>query len=834
VFGRHGSAPIDTDIVSEQFTTLAEAVSAAGNQSLNAYGIASGFLRIAVERMANAIKKISVQRGHDPSEFTLCCFGGAGGQHACHVADALGVEKILIHPLAGVLSAYGMGLADLRTFRQSSIEMPLTPACDEILASEFKVLESEASKYLRRQGADTVSIEFQRRVRLRAEGTDTALEISWSEANEAMATDFRAAHFSQFGFDADYTSLVIASVQLEAIAPVLKSRETAWQCWDGPLEATCYRSIWFDDAWRTTPVYQRERIPCGDLISGPAVIVENNATTIVEPQWQGEIDQHGHLLISRLRPRDTTEKLGTRRDPVMLEIFNSLFMHIAEQMGVVLERTAHSVNIKERLDFSCAVFDACGDLIANAPHMPVHLGSMGESISTVLQQRDRPMRAGDVYMLNAPYNGGTHLPDITVVTPVFDDRGDEVIFTVASRAHHADVGGISPGSMPATSLSIEEEGILFDNVTLVKDGRFREQHIRTLLGRQPFPARNPDQNIADLKAQIAANAKGVTELSHLVEHYGLDAVRAYMDHIKANAEECVQEAIACLSDGSSSIELDTGERVCVSVSIDPTQKTATVDFAGTSPMSPNNFNAPASIARAAVLYVFRALVKNDIPLNAGCMKPIIIRLPKKSLVDPSYPAAVVAGNVETSQCITDALLAALGACAGAQGTMNNFTFGNDDYQYYETLCGGAGAGPEFDGATAVHTHMTNSRLTDPEVLEWRYPVRVEQFRIRERSGGGGRHKGGDGVIREIRFLEEMEASILSNRRRLPPKGLNDGEDGQPGRNYLIRGSGEVEELGATAEVKLAKGDRFIIETPGGGGYGSAADKTADNEELPAD
>jgi 5-oxoprolinase (ATP-hydrolysing) len=560
-------------------------------------------------------------------------------------------------------------------------------------------------------------------------------------------------------------------------------------------------------------------LPCGQPIPGPAIIVEDNATTIIEPAWQGEIDDRGHLVISRLMPKPTMERLSTQRDPIMLEVFNNLFMHIAEQMGIVLERTAHSVNIKERLDFSCAVFDADGELIANAPHMPVHLGSMGESIQAVLQQRDARIRPGDVYMLNAPYNGGTHLPDITVVTPVFDDSGDRIIFTVASRAHHADIGGVAPGSMPANSRSIEEEGILFDNILLVRGNELQEHKIRGLLERQPYPARNPNQNIEDLKAQIAANAKGVRELENLVEHFSLRVVHAYMDHIKANARECVEDAIVNLSDGRSVIELDTGERICVAVTIDTAGRSAIVDFSGTSPVSASNFNAPASIARAAILYVFRTLVKNDIPLNAGCMRPITVRLPTACLVNPHYPAAVAAGNVETSQCITDGLLIALNACAAAQGTMNNFTFGNDRYQYYETICGGAGAGRNFDGTSAVHTHMTNSRLTDPEVLESRYPVRVEQFKIRRGSGGTGLHNGGDGVIRELRFLEAMDAAILSNRRRIAPTGICGGGDGQVGRNYLIRSSGRIEELGATAEVKLAPGDRFVIETPGGGGYG---------------
>lgn len=821
VFGQMGDEPIDSEVVVEKFAALADTVTDATGRSVSAQELASGFLRITVERMANAIKQVSVQRGHDVTKFTLVCFGGAGGQHACQVADALGLEQIFIHPLAGVLSAYGMGLADLRSLRQCTIEKPLTHACLKLLVREFVKLEQEAGEELRKQGSNAELIEFQRRVLLKAKGSDTTLKVPWSESPDSMTESFHSAHLDHFGFDAHHTPLIVAVLELEAIGTVPKTQEPLWHAWDGPLKATCKREIWFDGVPATTPIYHRERLPCGRSIRGPAIIVENNATTVIEPQWHGEIDTRGHLIISRLTPRTTMEQLSTRCDPIMLEVFNHLFMHIAEQMGVVLENTAHSVNIKERLDFSCAVFDPGGDLIANAPHMPVHLGSMGESIHTVLRQRDQPMRPGDVYMLNAPYNGGTHLPDISVITPIFDQQGDKVIFTVASRAHHADIGGMTPGSMPATSQSIEEEGILFDNVVLVKGNEFQERHIRELLGRRPFPARNPDQNINDLKAQIAANAKGVQELENLVERFGLRVVHAYMDHIKANAKECVQDAIVTLSDGRSLIELDTGDRICVSIKIDTAERTAVIDFSGTSATSTNNFNAPASVARAAVLYVFRTLVKRQIPLNAGCMIPITIRLPESSLVNPRYPAAVVAGNVETSQCITDALLAALNACAAAQGTMNNFTFGNDRYQYYETICGGAGAGPGFNGASAVHTHMTNSRLTDPEVLEWRYPVRVEEFRIREGTGGTGLYRGGDGVIRKIRFLEPMTAAILSNRRRISPAGLCGGGDGQPGRNYLIRSSGQVEDLGATAEVELAPGDCFVIETPGGGGYGLA-------------
>jgi len=565
-----------------------------------------------------------------------------------------------------------------------------------------------------------------------------------------------------------------------------------------------------------TPAYRREALLPGDKVRGPAIIAEANATTIVEPGWRAEVHASGTLLLTRMSRRARRERLGSDADPIMLEVFNNLFMHVAEEMGIVLEHTAHSVNIKERLDFSCALFAADGSLIANAPHIPVHLGSMGDSVQSIL--RSKKLVRGDAYLLNTPYNGGTHLPDLTVVTPVFD--GSKLRYFVASRAHHADIGGSTPGSMPPSSRTIEEEGVLFDGVRIVAAGELLESAVRALLARGPFPARNPDQNIADLKAQLAANARGALELERLVERFGVRTVERYMRHVQHNAAACVREAIASLRDGRFTVELDGGERISVAVAISPDRRRATVDFSGTSPASAGNFNAPSSIVRAAVLYVFRTLVQQNIPLNAGCLEPLSIVLPEGSLLDPRYPAAVVAGNVETSQCITDALLAALDACAGAQGTMNNFTFGNARHQYYETLCGGAGAGPGFDGASAVHTHMTNSRLTDPEVLEQRYPVRIVRFAIRRGSGGAGRRRGGDGVVREVEFLEPMQAAILSNRRRVAPLGLAGGSPGACGRNYVLRSDGRVEELPATAAVELGAGDRFVIETPGGGGYGA--------------
>jgi 5-oxoprolinase (ATP-hydrolysing) len=772
--------------------------------------------------MANAIKQISVQRGHDVTRFALCCFGGAGGQHAAQVAEALGIRTVIIHPLAGVLSAYGIGVADVRVLRQIGAEAPLDGALAATAADRFAALAQGAVAALREQGADAAHMRLEHRLRVKIAGADTALPVAWrADASLAELTAaFRELHVKHFGFQvAAGTALVVESLELEAVVPgssdaPLREPERPAAARAKPIAR---RDVWCADQWRNVPVYDRAQLHAGTRITGPTLIVESNATTIVEPGWRAAIHANGTLIMTRMGRRTRRESLRREADPVMLEVFNNLFMHVAEEMGIVLENTAHSVNIKERLDFSCALFAADGSLIANAPHMPVHLGSMGDSVQTIL--RTKSLMPGDAYLLNTPYNGGTHLPDLTVVTPVFDAAGKKLRHFVASRAHHADVGGSTPGSMPPTSRSIDEEGVLFDGVRIVAGGELLEADVRRLLGSGRFPARNPDQNVADLKAQLAANARGVAELERLIARFGVRTVERYMRHVQSNAAACVRAAIARLRDGRSSVELDGGERICVAVTVDADRRRATIDFAGTSPASESNFNAPTSIARAAVLYVFRALVRESIPLNAGCLEPLTIVLPEGCLLDPRYPAAVVAGNVETSQCVTDALLAALDACAGAQGTMNNFTFGNARHQYYETICGGAGAGPGFAGASAVHTHMTNSRLTDPEVLEQRYPVRIRNFAIRRGSGGAGRWRGGDGVVREIEFLEPMQAAILSNRRRVPPAGLAGGAAGACGRNYVVRADGRREELAATAVVGLAAGDRFVIETPGGGGYG---------------
>lgn len=824
VFGPNGDEPLDVAAGRAKLEALAREVEAATRARQRPEELAAGFLRIAVERMANAIKQISVQRGHDVTRFALCSFGGAGGQHAAQVAEVLGIARVIVPPLAGVLSAYGIGVADVRVLRHASVEERLDDALAAALAMRFEPLAAAALEALRDQGADAARVRFERRVLAKVAGSDTALPVPWLEGDGRgeIAAAFAALHERHFGFrsSAD-AALVVESLELEAVVPGLDEPGTVPlpEPSAGRVKPSARRDVWCGHGWRNVPLYERARLPAGTRFLGPALIVETNATTVVEPGWRAEVHSSGTLLLTRTGKRAQRQALGRQADPVMLEVFNNLFMHVAEEMGIVLEHTAHSVNIKERLDFSCALFAADGSLIANAPHIPVHLGSMGDSVRSILESKK--LAPGDAYLVNSPFNGGTHLPDLTVVTPVFDERGRKLRYFVASRAHHADIGGRTPGSMPPASRSIDEEGVLFDGVQIVAGGELLETHLRELLARGPFPARNPDQNIADLKAQLAANARGIAELERLVARFGIRTVERYMRHVQENAAACVRAAVGSLRDGKSTVELDGGERIEVAVTVSDDRRRATIDFTGTSPASAGNFNAPSSIVRAAVLYVFRTLVRESIPLNAGCLEPLTIVLPPGSLLDPRHPAAVVAGNVETSQCVTDALLAAVGACAGSQGTMNNFTFGNARHQYYETLCGGAGAGPGFHGASAVHTHMTNSRLTDAEVLEQRYPVRIRRFAIRRGSGGAGRWHGGDGVVREIEFLEPMHAAILSNRRRVPPAGLNGGSPGACGRNYVLRADGRVEDLAATAAVELAAGDRFVIETPGGGGYGTA-------------
>lgn len=823
IFGPGGNQPLDAGIVNILFEQLAIEVETVTGNRHTPTNVAEGFLHIAVENMANAIKKISIEKGRDITEYTLNCFGGAGGQHACLVADALGMESIFIHPLTGVLSAYGMGLADLSVIRTRSVETRLDKKGYLMANKVLNDLAHAATKELAKQNVNH-SVKIVKRFYLRYQGTDTALALEHASLDQLKA-NFESLHQRHFGFIQPGCKLIIETVSVEAIGETdnittaIVDRKIKRS---GKPIATKKITMISDGESNQTPVYDIANFASDDLIKGPAIIYDINSTTVIEPGWQARFTANGSLVLTRSQPRPQRKSIGTCADPVMLEVFNNLFMSIAEQMGATLANTASSVNIKERLDFSCAVFDPHGNLVANAPHMPVHLGSMGESVKAVIEHHSG-IKPGDVFAINAPYNGGTHLPDITVVTPVFGKRGEKINFYVASRGHHADLGGITPGSMPPNSTTVDEEGVLFNNIQIVHENEFLEEKIRRLLSDCKYPARNPDQNIADLRAQIAANEKGVVELKNMAAHFGLRVVKAYMGHVQDNAEETVRCVLDALSGGKFAYTMDDGAEIKVAIHVDRKMRKAIVDFTGTSPQSPNNFNAPLPVCRAAVLYVFRTLVNDEIPLNAGCLKPIEIIAPEGCMLNPVYPAAVVAGNVETSQCVTDALYGALGVMAAAQGSMNNFTFGNDQYQYYETICGGAGAGPDFDGQSAVHTHMTNSRLTDPEVLESRFPVSVESFSIRKGSGGNGGHKGGDGVIRRIRFHEKMHGAILSNHRRIPPFGLQGGENAKTGRNWVEHQDGTVEELGATASIQLENGDVVVIETPGGGGYGKVSD-----------
>ncbi len=825
VFGPAEDEPLDAEIVRVRFTELAREIRKATGDRRTAEGVAHGFRRIAIENMANAIKKISIQRGHDVSRYTLCCFGGAGGQHACDIADTLGMTRIVVHPFAGVLSAYGMGLADMRVLRERAIEARLVPDIVEDLSDRLDELAVDAREELERQGVSSEEIDVLAKLHLRCEGTDAPLVIDWIEGADTDAVRagiierFEAAHERRFGFVMDDKPLVVEAVAVEAVGRVGEVDENVLEPTprDGPLEPLTRVRTWSRDGWRETPIYHRDVLRPGDGIVGPCIVVEPGSTTVVEPDWRADLSQLGLLVLTRTKPVERASAIGTVVDPVMLEIFNNLFMSIAEQMGSTLEKTAHSVNIKERLDFSCALFDRTGHLVANAPHMPVHLGSMGESVQTAIRLRE--LAPGDAYALNAPYNGGTHLPDVTVITPVFDRSGETLLFFVASRGHHADIGGISPGSMPPDSVTVNDEGVLIDDFLLVEGGRFREREMRELLSSGLYPARNVDQNIADLRAQLAANEKGARELRRMVDFFGLDVVHAYMRHVQDNAEEQVRRVLDVLEDGAFTCLLDDGSSIHVEISVDRAGRSAVIDFTGTSEQRPTSFNAPSAVCRAAVLYVFRTLVDDVIPMNDGCMKPLELVIPEGSMLSPRYPAAVVAGNVETSQLITDTLYGALGVLAASQGTMNNLSFGNDRYQYYETIAGGSGAGPGFDGADAVQTHMTNSRLTDPEVLEWRFPVLVESFAIRTGSGGEGRHRGGDGAVRRLRFREPMTAAILSSRREVAPFGVAGGAPGEVGRNWIERADGRLESLSGTDGAEVGPGDCFVVETPGGGGYG---------------
>ncbi|MEQ1611280.1 MAG: hydantoinase B/oxoprolinase family protein, partial [Hyphomicrobiaceae bacterium] len=838
IFGQNRDQPLDEAAVRSAFAEMAAKVSADTAETKSAEQIADGFIRIAVENMANAIKKISVQQGYDVTEYALQCFGSAGGQHACLIADTLGMETVLLHPLSGLLSAYGMGLANIRASREESVEAAL----DEATLARIKTMSGELTKQaldqVRAQGVAQEQAATVTRVHVRYDGTDNALPVSL-DTIAAMRSAFEAEHLRRYGFVSPEKKMFAATLEVEAQGGGASAQEPdlALTGTGTPVAKTSTR-FFSGNAWHDAPVYFRDALAPGHKLIGPALVIEPHQTVSIEPGWNLEVTAKNHLVLRRVVAR-AKERLGAKADPMLLEVFNNLFMSIAEQMGEALRNTAQSVNIKERLDFSCAVFDSTGALVANAPHMPVHLGSMDKSVETIIAQNKGTMLPGDVYMLNAPYNGGTHLPDITVITPVFAPLltpsdappgsrppGGEILFYVASRGHHEDIGGLTPGSMTPKATHIDEEGVYIDNFKLVDRGRFLEAETHALLSGAKYPARRPDKNIADLKAHVAANAKGMTELDKMVGHFGLDVVKAYMNHVQDNAEESVRRLLSRLKDGEFRVEMDQGTHVSVKITVDQKNRTAVVDFTGTSQSPGNNFNAPAPVTRAATLYVFRIMCDEPIPMNAGCLKPIKLVIPEGSLLAPVYPAAVVAGNVETSQIVTNCLLGALGAMGPSQGTMNNLTFGNDRVQYYETICSGSPAGyfsngQGFNGTSGVHVHMTNTRLTDPEILELRYPVLLETFGIRRGSGGKGKWCAGDGTYRRIRFLERMDCAILSGYRKVRPFGLDGGEPGQCGRNAVRRLSGIEEELQGCDQTILEAGEAIIIETPTGGGVGKA-------------
>ena len=820
IFGPVQNEPLDTDVVRERFGALAQKV--AGDRS--AEDIADGFIRIAVANMVEAIKKISVQRGYDVTRYTLNCFGGAGGQHACLVADALGITRILLHPLSGLLSAYGIGLADIRATRQKALGIPLDASAPQALRTAGFGLAADARAELAKQGVPEAEIAVEARAHIRYAGTDTSLPVdTMLTGDDDMArlrSAFEALHLRRFGFIAAGGGLVVEAMEIEALGGGARFEEPESDSLaSGTPAAVRTTQFYSQGIMHTAPVVLRAAMAPGQTLAGPGIIIEANQTIVIEDGWAARLTARDHIVLERIKALPARTSIGTSADPIMLEIFNNLFMSIAEQMGVTLQNTAYSVNIKERLDFSCGIFDATGNLVANAPHMPVHLGSMDASVKTVI--RENPViRPSDVFLLNAPYNGGTHLPDLTVCTPVFDEAGKAIIFWVASRGHHADIGGIAPGSMSPLATTIEEEGVYIDNFRLVEGGHFREAELRALLTGARFPVRSLIQNINDIKAQIAANEKGVAELRKMLGQFGEEVVDAYMGHVQDNAAESVRRLIAGLPDGEFTYEMDQGCIIKAKVTIDREKREAVVDFTGTSPQRADNFNAPEPVTRAAVLYVFRLLVDENIPMNAGCLRPIHIILPTASMLTPRYPAAVVAGNVEVSQAVTNCLLGALGAQAAAQGTMNNLTFGNAAYQYYETICSGAPAGKGYNGTAAVHTHMTNSRLTDPEILETRFPVVLEDFHIRPGSGGRGKWSAGDGTQRTLRALQQLDFAVLSGHRRVAPFGLNGGEPGQVGRNYVRRADGSVEELGGCDQTTLAPGEAITIVTPTGGGYGA--------------
>ncbi|HTV27888.1 MAG TPA: hydantoinase B/oxoprolinase family protein [Xanthobacteraceae bacterium] len=821
IFGPQQNEPLDAESVRTAFAAMAKDT----GDGRSAEQVADGFIKIAVENMANAIKKISVQRGYDVTRYALNCFGGAGGQHACLVADALGMTSVLIHPLSSLLSAYGMGLADIRSVRQRAIEETFGEKARKTLESVARRLARDAVAEVKGQGVAANKIRLHARAHIRYAGTDTPLIVEAGRDGKlaslaAMKAAFERAHKAQFSFIDRAKQMVIEAVSVEAVGGGAKFNERALKTKRGKLPAPARRTRFFSGGkWHKAVVYTRETLAPGNKVKGPAIVIEPHQTVVVEHGWQAELTAKDHLVLRRVQKLKRRSAIGTHADPVMLEVFNNLFMSIAEQMGVALQNTAYSVNIKERLDFSCAIFDPTGLLVANAPHVPVHLGSMDRAVETIIRENKGKIRPGDSYLMNAPYNGGTHIPDLTVCTPVFDGAQRKILFWVASRGHHADIGGIAPGSMSPIATTIDEEGIYIDNFKLVDRGKFRERELYDLLTKAKYPARNPPQNVNDLKAQIAACEKGAREMRKMVAEFGLNVVHAYMKHVQDNADESVRRVIDRLHDSAFSYEADQGNVIAVKITVDKRKREAIVDFTGTSPQQGTNFNAPEPVTRAAVLYVFRVMVDDDIPLNAGCLRPIHIVIPNDSMLAPRYPAAVVAGNVEVSQMVTDTLFGALGAMAAAQGTMNNVNFGNDKYQYYETICSGSPAGPGFPGTDAVHTHMTNTRLTDPEILEFRYPVVLEDFHIRKGSGGKGQWNAGDGIVRTMRFLQKMEYTILSGHRRIAPFGMAGGENGQIGENWVRRKDGRMDRLKGADATIVDAGEAIIIQTPTAGGYG---------------
>jgi 5-oxoprolinase (ATP-hydrolysing) len=833
IFGPQQNEPLDADAVRGAFALLAKEI----GEDRSAERVADGYIKIAVENMANAIKKISVQRGYDVTRYALNCFGGAGGQHACLVADALGMTSVLIHPLSSLLSAYGMGLADIRSVRQRAIEEPFGDKARKTLEGVARLLGRDAIAEVKTQGVPAAQIKLHVRAHIRYAGTDTPLIVeaattklspsvqtvqAVSVSLNKMKAAFERAHKAQFSFVDRTKQLVIEAVSVEAVGGGAKFNEKARKTQRGKLPRPARRTRFFSGGkWHKALVYTRETLSPGHKVKGPAIVIEPHQTVVVEHGWQAELTAKNHLVLRRVQKLRRARAIGTHADPVMLEVFNNLFMSIAEQMGVALQNTAYSVNIKERLDFSCAIFDPTGSLVANAPHMPVHLGSMDRAVETIIRENKGNIKPGDSYLINAPYNGGTHIPDLTVCTPVFDSARRKILFWVASRGHHADIGGIAPGSMSPIATTIDEEGIYIDNFKLVDRGKFRERELYDLLTKAKYPARNPLQNVNDLKAQIAACEKGAQEMRKMVAEFGLNVVHAYMKHVQDNADESVRRVIESLHDSAFSYEADQGNVVAVKITVDKKRREATVDFTGTSPQQGTNFNAPEPVTRAAVLYVFRVMVDDDIPMNAGCLRPIHIVIPNDSMLAPRYPAAVVAGNVEVSQMVTDTLFGALGAMAAAQGTMNNVNFGNNKYQYYETICSGSPAGPGFPGTDAVHTHMTNTRLTDPEILEFRYPVVLEDFHIRKGSGGRGKWTAGDGVVRTIRFMEKMEYTILSGHRRIQPFGMAGGGSGEIGENWVRRKDGRMDRLKGADATVVDAGEAIIIQTPTAGGYGKS-------------